>query len=115
MAHAALDKLKILLISKPIVIKEIISADIAVVKGLSELALNALYNENIILSKEQKKQLKKYKPLLGKLADRKLSITTKQRYLLKQGQPLVPILLQAILPYLQNGKSGDGSGSVSRI
>jgi hypothetical protein len=111
MAELALSKLKILLISTPSVSRNLIATDIGLVKGICELALNILYNEDIILIQQLKNSLKKHKSVLEKLAKPKSSLTSKQKILLKQAQKLLPILLQATLPYLNDYVKGVHFGS----
>lgn len=115
MAQVAFPKLKILLISSSTVIQDIISSSIDIVKGVSELALNVLFNKNFELTAQQKTSLKKYKPILEKLADSNISLRIKQRLLIKQGKKVILTLLRVTLPYLAQHVQGDGSGSTDGV
>lgn len=111
MAQLVYAKLKVLLISSPPVVEDLISSSTDIVKGVSELALNVLYNKHFVLTAQQKRNLKKYKPILKKLADSKISVLTKQRLLVKRGKKVIPVLLRVALPYLVQNVQGNGAGT----
>ena len=66
------------------------------VKTLSECSLNLLRG-NVKLSPCQKRKLQKHKVVLRKLADRRVSLSSKKKAVVQRGGFLLP-LLGAVLP-----------------
>ena len=66
------------------------------VKTLSECSLNLLRG-NVKLTKWQKKKLRKHRVHLRKLADKRVSLTSKKKAIVQRGGFLLP-LLGAVLP-----------------
>jgi len=66
------------------------------VKTLSECSLNLLRG-NVKLTPCQKRKLRKYRAHLRKLADKRVSLTSKKKAIVQRGGFLLP-LLGAVLP-----------------
>ncbi len=71
----------------------------AVIKGISNTALNILRNPDIELSPRQKQVFSKYRDTISLLASRKQSLRRKRQHLLTQEGGAFP-LIGALLPFL---------------
>lgn len=113
MALAVFDKLRILMISAPKVIKEVVSSEPDVAKGLAEAIFNLIYNKEITLTTRQKVELKKYKTVFRKISNSKTSPTLRRSLLVRHCLKIIPLILQVTLPFLnqQYGRPRPGIGA----
>lgn len=70
-------------------------ADPALIRCISECALNILRG-NVTLSSREKKRLKPYVRLLRRLAEKRTSVTSRKRAIIQKGG-FLPLLLAPIL------------------
>lgn len=114
MALEQVDRLKLLLISDSLVLRQVISQETKVARALTECVYNLLHNQDIQLSAQEKTKFKKYKSSFLKLlkgtAESRRRLLTSKTFL-----PIIPVVLQVVLPYLNDGVKGDDFGAFGRV
>ena len=77
--------------SSPIIRKKLLtSSNSDIIKAIAEIILN-IYHLNFTVSKQGIKQLKKVRPIISKIINKKTSPNTRQQLLIKHSEAFVPI------------------------